>query len=606
MSAPGLQIRKRSLSTRFLVSFLGVVILVILLFEWVTLTTLSEQKRRELLLVQTNQVGYLGDKILGVAEQGVGHLRNWLSQNLNDEKLRALHQNQSTLLDVAIYEQVGESWSRRNFVSKGNSPLQRDDSFSAFDLFLPVLREQRVAFLHASTSEALLMGVLYYEAPDPSKKQMARVAYGLLDLAPLIRASRGLDAKVATRDGRVLFDTNTAALLRKEHVRDDPLYQEAIATSLSLGSKEYETDEVGFIGTFAKPGFDLVVLSRTERQELMRPTYELLEKNLWVGIIIMGATIFLAIALSRQLTDPIVALYSVTRSIARGNFSVRLPFKSDDEIGDLAESFEQMSDEIQELIQEREEKVRIENELKLAASVQHLLVPPSEMESDRFLIGAHYESAGECGGDWWGEFSLGRHHVFLIGDATGHGISSALLTAALRGSTSILQQMCEKDPELRSPADLLHSLNRVVYEVAQGQLMMTFFVAVIDDLEGTITYANAGHNPPYFGSVEKGNVRSLMARGPRLGDKADLGILETKRVSVTSDDILILYTDGLIEGTNAEGEQFGKKRFRAALEEDLVLDPSDLARNVVGKFREFHGNGVLEDDLTLVIVRFQS
>src|SRR5690606_15173135 len=105
-----------------------------------------------------------------------------------------------------------------------------------------------------------------------------------------------------------------------------------------------------------------------------------------------------------------------------GNFDLRLASASQDEIGALSQSFNVMSEKIRGLIQESMEKVRMEGELAIASTVQQTLIPPPDFKNENLEIRSHYQSASECGGDWWGFFGVGDRVAVFIADATGHGL----------------------------------------------------------------------------------------------------------------------------------------------------------------------------------------
>jgi serine phosphatase RsbU (regulator of sigma subunit) len=147
-------------------------------------------------------------------------------------------------------------------------------------------------------------------------------------------------------------------------------------------------------------------------------------------------------------------------------------------------------------------------------------------------------------------------------------------------------------------------VNRAIFESAKRKFVVTCFASILDPKTRTITYANAGHNFPYLYRVTngKGEFGSLMTRGNRLGDLHD-----SKYTSKTTDlhpgDVLIWYTDGIVECENETGEEYGEKRFRSAIRKGAHLDPGEMRETVVQESHAFFGERARKDDITMVFAR---
>jgi sigma-B regulation protein RsbU (phosphoserine phosphatase) len=253
------------------------------------------------------------------------------------------------------------------------------------------------------------------------------------------------------------------------------------------------------------------------------------------------------------------------------------------------------------------EKTRIQGELAIASTVQKNLFPPPKFQNERILVRSFYQTASECGGDWWGILSAQNRLGLFIADATGHGIPSALVTASARSCFSVIQKMANEDPNFdMSPSHLLSFANRAVYEASSGSIMMTFFAAVLDYHTNILTYASAGHNPPWlFQQTSAGDfqMKSLTARGVRLGETREAKHYEQKSVKVGSGDILFLYTDGIIEGKNRAGVMYGKKQLRKTVEGVLADGPDRMLQALVTDFSRHNEAKPLDDDVTLTAAK---
>jgi sigma-B regulation protein RsbU (phosphoserine phosphatase) len=250
------------------------------------------------------------------------------------------------------------------------------------------------------------------------------------------------------------------------------------------------------------------------------------------------------------------------------------------------------------------EKVQLENELAIASTVQQTLIPPGHFKNEKILIESHYQAASTCGGDWWGFFGVGNKLAVMIADATGHGFPSALITASARSCFSVMQKLAQEDPEFSfSPTAMLSYANRVIYDASLSKIMMTFFIGVIDFDTGTLSYASAGHNPPWLFKKdgESFKLNSLTAAGNRLGEAREYGEFEEKSISISKGDILFLYTDGLTEGKNTAGDMFGKKKVRKLVEAKVAAGPRLVIDALMKDFMAHNEGKPLDDDVTIAV-----
>jgi sigma-B regulation protein RsbU (phosphoserine phosphatase) len=407
--------------------------------------------------------------------------------------------------------------------------------------------------------------------------------------------------------GHVLFDSRPEHLYQKSYFGEHPLFQAGNTSQFSRGALEFEVSGERYLGSFSKLENGLQILVQTPWQEAMKATYALTERMILLGGIAVGLAILFSIFFAKSLTAPVRNLYEATKEVAKGHFDLAISSKSSDEIGALSKSFSLMSKKISELIEESKESVRIENEVAIASAVQQTLIPDRNFSNERVTMSSYYEAASECGGDWWGFFSAGNKLAIFIADATGHGLPSALLTASARSCFSVMQKIAEENPDaFLSPADMLSYANRSIFDAAQGNIMMTFFGAVIDFDTKEMVYASAGHNPPWLFQKKNGTyqLKSLVAKGQRLGEGANLSQLEENRIRIQSDDLLFLYTDGIIEGTNSEGTQFGKRNVRTLMQKNASLRPEQIIDALMDAFKAHNGKKPFDDDVTLAVARF--
>jgi HAMP domain-containing protein len=232
------------------------------------------------------------------------------------------------------------------------------------------------------------------------------------------------------------------------------------------------------------------------------------------------------------------------------------------------------------LLKETADKARLDKEIETARHVQENMFPPSMVRAGGLEIQSFYTPASECGGDWWGYADLSDGQTLIaIGDATGHGLPAAMVTAAAKASCSVITALSElshaKGQVGLSPGEIMSCLNRAVYESTAGKILMTFFLGILDSKTGRFQFSSASHDAVYLyrmpldetarrapeGSRERLDVLNVK-RGSRLGQAAQAQY-EVSEVTLKPGDLITLYTDGLTEGLNAQGKEYSEQIGRA-------------------------------------------
>jgi serine phosphatase RsbU (regulator of sigma subunit) len=270
-----------------------------------------------------------------------------------------------------------------------------------------------------------------------------------------------------------------------------------------------------------------------------------------------------------------------------------------------------MADRLLILMRETAEKATLEKELEVARTIQETLVPPADLVTRDFIhLAGYFLPASQCGGDWWTVHDLPDGRVLVvIGDVTGHGVPSAMITAAAKAACDVVRAT---EGSALTVTKLLEVMNRAIFESAKRKFVMTCFASILDPKRKTISYANAGHNFPYLfrpggasGAPSGGegqDFQVLMSRGNRLGDLEE-STYQEKTHPLQPGDVLVWYTDGIVECENDRGEEYGEKRFRAAIRRASDLDPIAMRESVVSAAGQFFGERARKDDITMVFAR---
>jgi serine phosphatase RsbU (regulator of sigma subunit) len=326
-----------------------------------------------------------------------------------------------------------------------------------------------------------------------------------------------------------------------------------------------------------------------------------------VGLFFVLVGTALAIFQGLRISRPIKMLAWRADQIARGDLETRVEISSGDEIGMLGENFNYMADRLLILMRETAEKATLEKELEVARTIQETLVPPSDLVERSFVrLAGYFLPASQCGGDWWTVHDMPDGRVLVvIGDVTGHGVPSAMITAAAKAACDVVRAT---EGDKLTVTRLLEVMNRAIFESAKRKFVMTCFASIIDPRRRVITYANAGHNFPYLFRPAAGDgndFQVLMSRGNRLGDLEE-STYQEKTHPLQAGDVLVWYTDGIVECENDRGEEYGEKRFRAAIRRASDLEPVQMRESVVGAAGQFFGDRPRKDDITMVFARIAS
>lgn len=253
--------------------------------------------------------------------------------------------------------------------------------------------------------------------------------------------------------------------------------------------------------------------------------------------------------------------------------------------------------ENKKMARERLEREVYEKELEIAKKVQQLLFPKSLPNSDKFKIAAHYSPHSTVGGDYYDWLEIDENRKMIcIADVSGKGVPAALLMSNFQAS---LRTLLRKTTDLE---EVINDLNYQVFQSANGENFITFFIAILDNKKRKLHYVNAGHNPPYV--IQNGKIIDLNLGTLVLGAFETLPFLEIGELPLTSKQTLFLYTDGLTEAFDANEEEFGPERLKLFLEHQSFDDPNELVKNVLSSVDNFVGSRPFSDDITLLACNF--
>jgi len=319
-------------------------------------------------------------------------------------------------------------------------------------------------------------------------------------------------------------------------------------------------------------------------------------------LIVEMVSLVAGIQLSRSMTGAVHELYEGTRHVKEGDFSYRIPVKGNDQLAELSASFNTMTGNLGQLIVVAKEKERLESELEIAREVQSQLFPKDVPYVKTLELKGVCSPARVVSGDYYDFMAVSDGALaFAIGDVAGKGISAALLMATIQ-SAMRSQLSTAKGSGLHrlSTATMVSNLNQQLFATTSLEKYATFYFALYNESTHALTYTNAGHVPPML--LRGSDIQTMDSTGTVVG-AFPFATYEEKTVPLEHGDILLAYTDGIVEPENVYGEVFGEDRLKDLLLKHAHADSSELIARTMEAVVHWTGSSELQDDMTMVVAR---
>ena len=313
------------------------------------------------------------------------------------------------------------------------------------------------------------------------------------------------------------------------------------------------------------------------------------------------ASLIPGIQLSRSITGAVHELYEGTQHVKEGDFKYRVPVRGSDQLAELTSSFNTMTQNLEKLIVVAKEKERLESELEIAREVQTNLFPKDPPRAGNFELHGLCQPARMVSGDYYDFLTLPHKMAFAIGDVAGKGISAALLMATIQSTMRTqLTAVNGSGPARLSPRSVVATLNRQLFATTSPEKYATFFFAMFDENASTLAYTNAGHLSPML--LRGPNVHLLEPTGTIVGAFADAKY-EERTVQLEAGDVLVAYTDGIVEPENEYGEMFGEEQLKELLVKFERADSTEMIARTMEAVKQWTRAPEQPDDMTMVIAR---
>ncbi len=246
---------------------------------------------------------------------------------------------------------------------------------------------------------------------------------------------------------------------------------------------------------------------------------------------------------------------------------------------------------------------RYQEELKIAQRVQKALLPTKLDHNSSFELCAYSHAADEVGGDYYDTFCLDENrYVLIMGDVSGKGTSAAFHMSQMKG---VFHSLIQLNLE---PAEFFIKANSALSKCLERNHFITASIFLINTMERSISHARAGHVPTLYYHSETNKSDYLGIDGLGLGILRNMQYekhVEQKAFTYQSGDVLVLFTDGIIEAKNQKSQQFGFERMRTLLEVYHALSPQEIQTKIIDSLHGFvGGDGKIDDDYSLLVAKF--
>lgn len=320
--------------------------------------------------------------------------------------------------------------------------------------------------------------------------------------------------------------------------------------------------------------------------------------SIFMEILIFAALFILIYFLIKKIIiDNLRKINTTLSEITDGNLNVTVDVRSNEEFASLSDDINQTVSTLKQYIADA--AARIDKELEFAQQIQYSALPgvfPPFPNRHDFEIYAKMVTAKEVGGDFYDFYMLSESSLaFMIADVSGKGIPAAMFM--MRAKTTI-KDLAESG---LAPDEIFTVANKRLCENNDAGMFVTAWLGILDLKTGNLKFVNAGHNPPLI-RHEDGNFEYLKARGGMVLAGMDGIKYRTNELTLTPGDMILLYTDGVTEATNGEGELYGEDRLISIVNQNITKNTEQLISVVKNGVDSFVGDAPQFDDITMLSV----
>ena len=326
-------------------------------------------------------------------------------------------------------------------------------------------------------------------------------------------------------------------------------------------------------------------------------------------ILMMSVLLLIAVIVINRATaymmKPLKNLNDGVAKVAKGDLSFNIKVKTEDEIGELANAFNKMTSDLNTYITNLKEttavKERIQSELNVGKEIQKRMLPhvfpafPTRTDLDVYAL---MEPAKEVAGDFYDFFFIDENNFcFIISDVSGKGVPSALFMVIAK---TLLQTEAQRGYTLEK---VVANVNNALSKDNDTAMFATTFIAILNLETGNMQFVNAGHNPPIIGNNKDGFNYLEVNQNIALGILEDFEF-EHDEINLKKNDKVFLYTDGITEAFDAEGNIFSDERLFSTVNNMKVEESESFVKSIREEINNFCVNAEQSDDITILAVTY--
>ncbi len=366
-------------------------------------------------------------------------------------------------------------------------------------------------------------------------------------------------------------------------------------------------DEDAYIIYNPLPVLDGTLMMVVPKSEALEGLYKLVLTLLIIAFLSLFFLAFSIYFIIKKQLSPLKSLAKSLNSLGEGDFEVEIPEpKRLDEVGNLTHSFNFMKDNLAKhvvlLDESTIEKNKMESEIVVAAKIQKSIIPtetPPEILKKGLDIHGFLEPAKQVGGDLFDYFMRDENHLcFVLGDVTGKGIPASFFMGMTRA------YFRSESKYLQTSKEIVGKINENLFVNNLEAIFVTLFCGIVNLKTGNIDFCNAGHNFPFLYRSDGKLTEMQNQHGTPLGLVKNQEY-KSSNLKLKKGDALILYTDGVTEEKNEDGELFSEKRLWDTIGElDIkTMTAKKVCNSMVKVLHEFNGNTPQDDDVTIFCVK---
>lgn len=340
------------------------------------------------------------------------------------------------------------------------------------------------------------------------------------------------------------------------------------------------------------------VLVMLSSQEIADTTNSLVINIVITTFIAIVLGIIISILLANEVTKPVRQLMRDIETVAQGNLNHTTSATSKDEIGQLARTFNIMTQSLKSAHETELANQAREHELKVAKDIQSNLLPSQIPQIDSYNLASYYHPAKEVGGDYYDFIEIDSDHLgIVIADVSGKSIPGSMLMTMTR---ALLRMEAVRN---NSPARTFAEVNRILAKDITRGMFVTAMYGILQISSHQLTLSSAGHNPIVVARAQSGENEMINPKGMALGlDKGNIfnKTIRDQTITLWPGDRVIFYTDGVPEAMSPQKEEWGDDRFLALISKTAGKDSKIVVDLLVQTLIQWRGRSEQSDDITIV------